>query len=108
MTLILAALLLHAQAQTPERFESRDLKGVATPRVEHIAFIAPFALAQNDSRPPLIPRNDCRDDSGLDRCDPENQRVMRSLYGAPAIEELAASGAEIRRAFFVDGYGKDV
>ena len=33
---------------------------------------------------------------------------MRALYGVPSIEEHAAAGDELRRIFYVDGYGRDL
>ena len=50
----------------------------------------------------------CADDRGRDRCAASAQQEMRTLYGVPSIEELAAAGAEVRRIFFVDGYGSDL
>jgi hypothetical protein len=54
------------------------------------------------------PAKDCRDDDMVDRCDPEKQRQVRELFGVAAIEALAAEGARVRRAFYVDGYGNDM
>jgi hypothetical protein len=51
---------------------------------------------------------DCRDDRGVDRCAVNQQARVRTLFGVPAIEQLQAQGAEVRRVFYVDGYGRDV
>lgn len=50
----------------------------------------------------------CRDDRGVDRCSDEQQRRTRALYGAKSIEEHAAAGDQVRRIFYVDGYGRDL
>ncbi|HEX8215926.1 MAG TPA: hypothetical protein VF577_00555, partial [Allosphingosinicella sp.] len=50
----------------------------------------------------------CSDDRGLNRCSDEQQRQMRQLYAVPTIEEHAAAGEEVRRVFYVDGYGRDL
>lgn len=50
----------------------------------------------------------CTDDRGVNRCNDEQQRRMRALYGVPTIEEHQAAGEEVRRIFFVDGYGRDL
>lgn len=73
----------------------------------------PFALAAAaaaTSAPALAqerPSRECGDDNGVDRCAAEQQQRVRELFGVPPIEELQAAGAEVRRAFFVDGYGRD-
>ena len=54
------------------------------------------------------PDRNCTDDRGLDRCAASSQQQMRTLYGVQSIEELAASRAEVRRIFYVDGYGRDM
>jgi hypothetical protein len=50
----------------------------------------------------------CTDDDGTDRCAEAEQRRMRASYGVPSIEEHRARGEEVRRVFYVDGYGRDV
>jgi hypothetical protein len=50
----------------------------------------------------------CQDDRGVDRCDPEQQRRVRQLFGVISIEEHRAAGDQVRRVFYVDGYGGDV
>lgn len=52
--------------------------------------------------------SDCHDDNMRDRCDPESQRQVRALYNARPIEEMAVGGVQVRRAFYVDGYGQDM
>jgi hypothetical protein len=68
------------------------------------------SLALATSAPALAqerPSRECSDDNGVDRCAAEQQRRVRELFGVPPIEELQKAGAEVRRAFFVDGYGRD-
>ncbi len=50
----------------------------------------------------------CKDDRGVDRCAAKQQRKMRDLFGVRPIEEHAAAGDQVRRVFYVDGYGRDV
>lgn len=50
----------------------------------------------------------CRDDKGVDRCAEDGQARMRALYGADSLETLAGGKIAVRRAFFVDGYGRDI
>jgi hypothetical protein len=59
-------------------------------------------------RPAIPPPGDCRDDRGVDRCKVEQQRRVRDLFGVKPIEAHRNSGDQIRRAFYVDGYGRDV
>lgn len=53
-------------------------------------------------------REDCRDEDGIDRCDPEQQRRVRERFGVSPIESHREAGDQVRRAFYVDGYGNDV
>lgn len=69
-------------------------------------FTTGCALAQAERGSPL--NSDCHDDNMRDRCDAEVQRQVRALYNARPIEELAASDMQVRRAFYVDGYGQDM
>lgn len=55
---------------------------------------------------PVAP--DCRDDRLTDRCAEAEQRRMRALYGLRPIEEHRDAGDQVRRVFYVDGYGRDV
>lgn len=64
------------------------------------------ALAQTDDDLPG-PR-ECLDDDHTNRCDAEVQAGVRDLLGVASIEEEAASGAIVYRAFFVNGYGGDM
>lgn len=50
----------------------------------------------------------CRDDRGVDRCAAEQQARTRELYGVKSIEEHAKAGDQVRRVFYVDGYGRDL
>lgn len=52
--------------------------------------------------------SDCRDDRGADRCAPSAQAKMLELYGVPSVEEHARRGDQVRRTFYVDGYGRDL
>ena len=52
--------------------------------------------------------HNCEDDRGVNRCDAEQQRKMRALYGLEPIETHLAGGDVVHRAMFVDGYGRDV
>lgn len=54
------------------------------------------------------PPPDCRDDRGVDRCAAEQQRLVRELYRLKSIEEHKAAGDQVRRVFYVDGYGRDL
>ena len=54
------------------------------------------------------PDRNCRDDRGSDRCAEAVQRRTRELYGVSSIEEHRAAGDQVRRIFYVDGYGRDV
>jgi hypothetical protein len=59
------------------------------------------------SAEPRVDRN-CSDDRGKDRCSAEQQKRVRELFGVKSIEEHSAAGDQVRRAFYVDGYGRDV
>lgn len=54
------------------------------------------------------PDRNCRDDHGVDRCDPARLAQFEKDFGVRPIEALQAPGIEVRRAFIVDGYGRDV
>jgi hypothetical protein len=58
--------------------------------------------------PKAKPSPDCGDDRGVDRCAAEQQRRVRELFGVKSIEEHQAAGDQVRRAFYVDGYGRDI
>jgi hypothetical protein len=66
---------------------------------------APASQAPTGNFPPP---DDCQDDRGVDRCKPEEQRRIRALYGVKAIGAHRDAGDQVRRAFFVDGYGRDL
>lgn len=51
---------------------------------------------------------ECRDDDGVDRCDEARQRRVRDLFGVRSIEEHRDAGDQVRRVFYVDGYGRDL
>lgn len=69
-----------------------------------LAILATIALQQA----PLDPDRNCLDDNHTNRCGAVEQARVRALLGAAAIEDEAATGAEIYRAFYVDGYGRDM
>ena len=50
----------------------------------------------------------CGDDRGVDRCDAAVQQRMRDAYGIEDAQTLIDTGTSVRRAMFVDGYGRDV
>ncbi len=50
----------------------------------------------------------CTDDRGTDRCGADQRRGVLTLFGARPIEEHARAGDQVRRVFFVDGYGRDL
>lgn len=50
----------------------------------------------------------CFDDNLTNRCAEAEQARVRALLGVPPIEDEAAAGVEVYRAFFVDGYGRDM
>lgn len=54
------------------------------------------------------PPGDCRDDDMVDRCSPRQQRKVRRLFGVKSLEAHRDAGDQVRRAFYVDGYGNDV
>lgn len=66
-----------------------------------------FAAALSGQESEAIPRH-CLDDNHTNRCDAEVHSRVRALLGMAPIEDEAAIGAEIYRAFFVDGYGRDM
>lgn len=66
------------------------------------------ALPAAAQAPAPKPSADCRDDRGVDRCVAGQQRRVRELFGVKSIEEHQAAGDQVRRAFYVDGYGRDV
>lgn len=66
------------------------------------AALLPFLVAAQ------TPADGCRDDHGRDRCASTEQAKARALFGATAIEAQAATGDEVRRVFYVDGYGNDL
>lgn len=65
--------------------------------------VAALILAQD----PVVSR-DCFDDNGVDRCASDGQAATRALLGVASIEDEATSGAEVYRAFYVDGYGREM
>jgi hypothetical protein len=72
-----------------------------------IVFAAtPGAFAQPAADEVLY--NNCDDDDGEDQCDADVQRRVRSMFEVQSIEELGSAGAQVRRVFFVDGYGSDM
>jgi hypothetical protein len=66
------------------------------------AFLATLAATQAEP-----PRN-CRDDNWRDRCAADDRARVEGLLGIAAIEAEAETEAEVYRARFVDGYGRDM
>ena len=71
-----------------------------------IGLLAALALAMSAAQ--SLPVDDCRDDRGTDRCAAEAQERVRTLFGVQPIEAHRDAGDQIYRAFYVDGYGRDV
>lgn len=65
------------------------------------------AAAQQGAHRAAVPPG-CSDDAGSDRCSPEQHRRMLALYQLEPIERLREHGAQVRRIFYVDGYGRDL
>jgi hypothetical protein len=55
-----------------------------------------------------LPDRDCLDDNLVDRCAESSRADTREKLGMVAISDEAGTGAEIYRAYFVDGYGQDM
>lgn len=64
--------------------------------------IATPAVAQ------IRPDPNCADDNGVDRCAADQQRRTRELFGVGAIEAHRDARDQVRRVFYVDGYGRDM
>ena len=73
-----------------------------------LSLLAIPASAQDRDDPSAIADRLCSDDQGVDRCDGETQRRMRESYGLADARSVLDSGITLRRAMFVDGYGRDV
>ncbi len=54
------------------------------------------------------PDRDCLDDNLVDRCAEASRAATREKLGVASMSDEAEAGAEIYRAFFVDGYGQDM
>lgn len=65
-------------------------------------FLANGAAGQTPHHP------DCRDDHGVDRCAPDQQARVRALFGVQPVEAHRDAGDQVRRAFYVNGYGHDL
>ena len=70
-----------------------------------VALLASLVFQQST---PATTDRDCLDDNLTDRCRADQQEKVRAMCGVASREEEAAAGAEIYRAFFVDGYGRDM
>jgi hypothetical protein len=71
-----------------------------------LLFAAGFAGPEAAGERPQA--RDCSDDRGVNRCAADQQRRVRALFGVRPIEEHRDAGDQVRRAFYVDGYGRDV
>lgn len=58
--------------------------------------------------PSLTVDRDCLDDNHTNRCDAEIQARSRARLGVVSIEDEAATGTELYRAFYIDGYGREM
>lgn len=67
-----------------------------------------FAPAKAPREYSYPPAGDCHDDDMVDRCSAEQQRRVRELFGVKTIEAHRDAGDQVRRAFYVDGYGRDL
>lgn len=56
----------------------------------------------------LEPERGCSDDAGVDRCAAEEQARQRARFGLSPIEAHRDAGDQVRRVFYVDGYGRDL
>lgn len=65
-----------------------------------------LGLAPASGKEPPIEKI-CRGKRGVDRC-AAMQRQLRELYGVKAIEAHLAAGDQVRRAYFMDGNGRDL
>jgi hypothetical protein len=70
-----------------------------------LLFAAGFAGPEAAGEQPHA--RDCSDDRGVNRCAADQQRRVRALFGVRSIEEHRDAGDQVRRAFYVDGYGQD-
>lgn len=66
------------------------------------------ASAQPRPQPEPLTHGTCNDDRGVDRCTESQQRWMEDLYGVRSIEAHGEAGDQVRRVFYVDGFGRDV
>lgn len=73
-----------------------------------LALAAAGAPAAGQPTSAQRPSAECSDDRGVDRCAPEQHRRVLELYGLQPIEAHARAGDQMRRIFYVDGYGRDV
>jgi len=69
-----------------------------------IAALASAAAAPAQARPDP----NCSDDNGVDRCATQRQAQTRALFGLRSIEQHREAGDQVRRVFYVDGYGRDM
>lgn len=82
------------------------VRGVCAPMV---FLLAAILVAQQPASSPAAPTApDCHDDRMVNRCAEAEQRRVRQLYGLRPIEEHRDAGDQVRRVFFVDGYGRDL
>lgn len=53
-------------------------------------------------------RADCRGDRRIECWEAERRPRVRELFGTKAVEEFERTGDQLRRAYYVDGYDRDV
>jgi hypothetical protein len=74
-------------------------------RTTAVVILAALMMALSSAAQPAP---DCRDDRGTDRCAGEQQKRVRELFGVESVEMHQAAGDQVRRVFYVDGYGRDL
>jgi hypothetical protein len=77
-------------------------------RIVAVSLAGLWAAAAAAQPTPSQSDRNCRDDNLVDRCAPEKQRAVRESFDVPPVEAFEAAGTTVRRAFYVDGYGRDM
>ena len=76
-------------------------------RLPFVGAVSLFLVAQTATAQ-VAGNRSCRDDNGTDRCAEAQQRQVRESFGVRSIEEHRNAGDQVRRVFYVDGYGRDL
>jgi hypothetical protein len=61
-----------------------------------------------EAAPPSREGRDCRGKDGVDRCAEAELRRRLAVFGLDPIERHREAGDQVRRALYVDGYGRDM